>query len=178
MENKEEILKETSIPEDLDKNSSLGSPSLGSNSIAINLKTIAEQIFESGEFSEKIKNLEEAKKNLENKLEKIENRVKQFEKKEKKEKKYLFKIHAILLISNIFLIILAVYSYFMIFDKVLNSIFSIIEKGNILGSIQNNWLKLLILLVFLIVPSVLTKDIFLGLPQFYKDLKNMLENEE
>ena len=111
-------------------------------------------------------------------MQQIENDLYKFKENRKNEKKYIFKIHAILLVFNIFLIILSIYSYFIIFDKVLDSIFNIIEKENFLESIKNNWLKLSILFIFIIIPSAVIKDIFLGLPQFYNDFKNMFEKEE
>ena len=178
MENNEDILKESSIPEPLDKNTSLSSPSLKDNLITSN-PSMNESIFlEVGKNSEKIKNLENAKIILENRLQQTEKDFTKFKENKEKEKKYIFKIHATLLIFNIFLIILSLYSYFIIFDRVLDSIFNIIEKENILGSIQNNWLKLLILLIFITIPRVLIKDVFLGLPKFYSDFKNIFEKEE
>ena len=178
MENNEDILKESSIPEPLDKNTSLSSPSLRDNLITSN-PSMNESIFlEVGKNSEKIKNLENAKITLENRLQQIEKDFTKFKENRKKEKKYIFKIHAALLTSNIFLIILSLYSYFIIFDKVVDSIFNIIEKENFLESIKNNWLKLSILFIFIIIPSAVIKDIFLRFPQFYNDFKNIFEKEE
>lgn len=178
MENNEDILKERSIPEPLDKNTSLSSPSLGDNLITSNPSMEKNVIMEVGRNCQKIENLEKDKIALENRLQQIENDLYKFKENRKNEKKYIFKIHAILLVFNIFLIILSIYSYFIIFDKVLDSIFNIIEKENFLESIKNNWLKLSILFIFIIIPSAVIKDIFLGLPQFYNDFKNMFEKEE
>lgn len=178
MENNEDILKERSIPEPLDKNTSLSSPSLSDNLITSNPSMEKNVIMEVGRNCQKIENLEKDKITLENRLQQIENDLYKFKENRKNEKKYIFKIHAILLVFNIFLIILSIYSYFIIFDKVLDSIFNIIEKENFLESIKNNWLKLSILFIFIIIPSAVIKDIFLGLPQFYNDFKNMFEKEE
>mgnify|MGYP000953196060 CR=1 FL=1 len=178
MENKEDILKETSIPETFDKNTSLSSPPLKDDLITSNPSVEKNVIMEVGRNCQKIENLEKDKIALENRLQQIENDLYKFKENRKNEKKYIFKIHAILLVFNIFLIILSIYSYFIIFDKVLDSIFNIIEKENFLESIKNNWLKLSILFIFIIIPSAVIKDIFLGLPQFYNDFKNMFEKEE
>lgn len=101
MENNEDILKESSIPEPLDKNTSLSSPSLKDNLITSN-PSMNESIFlEVGKNSEKIKNLENAKIILENRLQQTEKDFTKFKENKEKEKNISLKFmpHYLYLIS-------------------------------------------------------------------------------
>ena len=176
---KDKVFSETSTTDNTNKNNFLdfamkiGSLESGVGTLKTNISSLEDK---ASNFETNIVSSKQDITKLKNDVNNLEKEVKELKKFKKRYSKFKVIKEIIFTILLIIIMIIFILVHLDVFSKALSNIFDIVDLLNKKDNIQNNILRMIINLICLLSPLALIWAGLKELPNFFKELKEIIES--